>query len=222
METAGRFVVGAHNPGVTISSITRSLARAVSWHRRPLAALCAAAAMLCLVSVASPAPPETVPVVVAAQGVDAGAVLGEGDVSVRRFPVTLVPSGALVEVGDAIGRTLTTALTAGTPLTDRSLSRAESLAAPGQRLVPFRLSDAALLSLVSVGDLVTVVAAKGDGTSVTVAERVRVAALPQQASDGGVFGSSTQGAVVVVSCPPKSAVTLAGWAATSALGIAIG
>jgi len=211
-----------HNPGVTLTSLVRSLTRAVSWHRRPLAALCAAGAMLCLVGVASPPPPVTSPVVVAQRDLAAGSTLSADDVAVRRFPAALVPAEAVSDTGGAIGRTLTGALTVGTPLTDRSLSHAESLAAPGERLVPFRLSDASLLSVVSVGDLVTVVATRGDGTSVTVAERVRVAALPQPASDGGVFGSSTQGAVVVVSCPPKSAVTLAGWAATSALGIAIG
>ncbi|HEX2856729.1 MAG TPA: SAF domain-containing protein [Propionibacteriaceae bacterium] len=207
---------------MTLTSLARSLTRAVSWHRRPLAALCAAAAMLCLVGVASPPPPVTVAVVVAQRDLAAGSTLSRDDVVVRRFPVALAPSEALSDAGAAAGRTLTAALNAGTPLTSRSLSHAESLAAPGERLVPFRLSDASLLSVVSIGDLVTVVATRGDGTSVTVAERVRVAALPQPASEGGVFGSSTQGAVVVVSCPPKTAVTLAGWAATSALGIAIG
>ena len=207
---------------MTISSLTRTLTRAISWHRRPLAALCAAGAMLCLVAVASPPAPQTVPVVVAAQELSAGTHLDAADLLVRRFPVGLAPSQALTDADSAVGRTLTTALDAGAPLTVRSLSSAESLAAPGERLVPFRLSDAALLSLVRVGDLVTVVAAAGDGTSVTVAERVRVAALPQPASGGGMFDSTTTGTVVVVSCPPATAVRLAGWAATSALGIAIG
>ena len=178
--------------------------------------------MLCLASVASPPPAATLAVVVAGRDIDAGTVLAAGDVDVRRFPVSVVPSEALDRAEAVVGRTVTAALSAGTPLTTRSLSRAESLAGAGERLVPFRLSDAALLSLVSVGDLVTVVATKGDGTSVTVAERVRVAALPQPTSGGGVFSSGTQGAVVVVSCPPTTAVTLAGWAATAALGVAIG
>ncbi len=178
--------------------------------------------MLCLVAVASPPEPATTMVMVAARDLTAGSVLTTDDLAGRRYPVALVPARALTDTADAAGRTLSAALSAGTPLTASNLSGASSLAAPGERLVPFRLADAALLALVSVGDLVTVVATAGDGSVVTVAERVRVAALPTEASGDGFLDSGGTGAVVVVSCPPKTAVALAGWAATSALGIAIG
>ncbi len=178
--------------------------------------------MLCLVAVASPPEPATTMVMVAARDLTAGSVLTPDDLAARRYPVALVPARALTDTTDATGRTLSVALSTGTPLTSSNLSGASSLAAPGERLVPFRLADAALLALVSVGDLVTVVATAGDGSVVTVAEQVRVAALPSEASGSGFLASGGTGAVVVVSCPPKTAVALAGWAATSALGIAIG
>lgn len=207
---------------MTITSLRRDLGRFVSWHRRGLAALCAGLAMMCLLAVASPPEPVTTRVMVAARDLTAGSVLTAGDLAARRYPVGLVPSRALTDTGDAVGRTLSAALSEGSPLTAGAVSGASSLAAPGERLVPFRLTDAALLHLVSVGDLVTVVATAGDGSAVTVAERVRVAALPSESSGSGFLDSGGTGAVIVVSCPPKTAVTLAGWAATSALGIAIG
>ena len=194
----------------------------ISWHRRGLAAICAGIAMLCLMAVASPPDSPSVGVVVAAHDLTAGNVLSAADLAVRRYPSTLMPSRALPTITDAVGRTLGAALSAGSPITEANLSAASSLAAPGERLVPFRLTDAALLTLVGVGDRVTVVATAGDGSTVTVAERVRVAALPPAASGGSFIDSGGTGAVIVVSCPPTTAVKLAGWAATSALGIAIG
>ena len=179
-------------------------------------------AMLCLVAVVSPPPTPTLPILVAAHELSAGSVLAADDLMTRQYPTALVPSGALRLASEAAGHTLGASLSQGSPITRRNLSAASSLAGPGERLVPFRLTDASLLSLVGVGDLVTVVATAGDGSSVTVAERVRVAALPQSASADGFFESGSTGAVVVVSCPPTTAVALAGWAATSALGIAIG
>lgn len=200
-----------------------SLLRTLRWHRRGLAALCAALAVFTGLSALAPRPAATREVVVASHDLAAGAKLASGDVTVVRYPVGLAPVSAVGHAGDAVSRTLSAAVAAGTPLTQSAFSSSSSLAAPGQQLVPFHLSDPSVLTFVHVGDLVSVVVATSDQQAVTLAERVRVAALPQSSGSGGLIGSSGgNGALVVVSCDPATAARLAASAGSSQLGITVG
>lgn len=179
--------------------------------------------MVLLATAFSPAPIHTTPVVVANRSLPAGTQLAASDLSIVQFPDALAPTAALGALGEAANKQLSVAVSPGTPLTDNSLLSTNSLAGKGEQLAPFRVSDAAIAALLHVGDIVTVVASTTDNQVVTIARKVRIAALPGAATDSGITSSgSSGGPVVVVSCDEKTAGALAAWAGSSQLGITLG
>lgn len=205
---------------MTITALWPRLARTARWHRRPLAALCAGLAVLCALSALRPAAPPGTAVVVAAHDLPAGRVLSPDDLAVEHYPSGLAPQGALAVADDAVGRTIAAAVTRGTPVTSATTVSAALTPAPGEVLVGVRVADASLLSLVQVGDRVTVVGAGQDQAVATLATRVRVAALPQPAAAGPTGGADAP--LVVVSCDPATARTLAAWSSAQTLSITLG
>jgi len=200
-----------------------SLLRAARWHRRALAAIAAAICVLSTVAALSPPDAATSDVVVAASGLQAGCTLTASDVRVIAVPLSFVPDGALRSASQAVGQVLVAPASRGTQLTDRSLVSASLSPGAGQLLVPFRIADAGVAALLHVGDHVTVVTSGSDGAVLTLAKRVRVAALPQSAGGGGLLsGNSDAGALVVVVADETTARSLAAWASSGKLGIALG
>ncbi|WP_460703152.1 SAF domain-containing protein [Luteococcus sediminum] len=200
-----------------ISDFGASVARAVRWHRRPLAALCAACAVLLALTVLRPAPAATVDVLVAARALPAGSSLAAGDLRLAHYPPALVPDGALDDPGRLTGRVLASPVDAGLPLTEQSVVEAGQATRNGELLVPFRVQDPQVLAMVRVGDRVTVVSPGEDGQAVTLASRVRVASVPPaQGRDGPDQG------LLVVSADPETASRLAAWAGGQGLGVALG
>lgn len=193
------------------------LARAARWHRRGLGIAAAVVCLFATLSALTQPGVETAPAVVAARELRAGTQLAAADLQLVQLPLTAIPEKALTEVSAALGRTLTGSLTRGSVLTAVStLSATESGAGPGEQLVPFRVPDAAAVSLLQVGDRITVVGASVDGSAIDVATNVRVAALPVAA--GGAWGGES-GALVVVAADPQTAARLA--AAASQMRLAI-
>ncbi|NHC14625.1 Flp pilus assembly protein CpaB [Motilibacter sp. E257] len=197
-----------------MKSLLRRARRRLSWHRRPLAALCAAAATACaLLALAPPAPPSAT-LLVAARDLPAGSVLGSSDTRTVQVPPTTVPAGAL-EAAAATGRELASPVRRGEPLTDVRVVGAAGLgraAGPGRVAVPVRLADDATTALLQVGDRVDVVAA-GTGPSGeaaqarTVAYSARVLALPDAPSAGAGLlptDGGRAGLVVLAASPPES------------------
>ncbi|MGF1648368.1 MAG: SAF domain-containing protein [Kineosporiaceae bacterium] len=138
-------------------SRVRTLARRVARHRRPLAALLAAAAAWTATSaVVSVAAPATVPVVVAARDLPAGTVLGPDDVHETAWPRTLAPdraAGRAAVVGAALARTVTR----GEALTGPAVSTGGSVPhAPGRVRVVVGLADPWSAVLVVPGTVVDV------------------------------------------------------------------
>ena len=86
-----------------------------------------------------------------------------------------------------------------------------------ERLVPFRVPDAATVALLQVGDRITVVGSTMDGGVVDLATDVRVAALPVSQSSG--LGGGESGGLVVVAANAETAARLA--AASSQMRMAI-
>lgn len=200
-----------------ISDFGASLARAVRWHRRLLAALAAACAVLVSLTVLRPAPAATVDVLVAARALPAGSSLTAGDLRLAHYPPGLVPDGALDDPARLAGRVLASPADAGLPLTEQSVVEAGQATRKGELLVPFRVQDPQVLAMVRVGDRVTVVSPGEDGQAVTLASRVRVASVPP-AGDGG----QSDQALLVVSADPETAGRLAAWAGGQGLGVALG
>src|SRR5215218_643913 len=187
--------------------------------RRVLATLLAVAA---LVSAARPdaglpaaaSGPPTVPVVVAAVDLQAGAALKPGDLAVARWPAGLVPAGAVRSTSELTGHTLAGALRAGEPVTDVRLvgPGLTAFLDAGQQAVPVRLADLAVAASLRAGDRVDVLATT-DGADVAdvVASAALVLFAPSAADDGAVWLAAT----------PEIAARLAGAMTRSTITVSL-
>lgn len=130
------------------------------WRARfGIAALCAAGAVMLVVSELRPAPPPTSAVVALRNDVAAGEVLSARDVQVVSVPPALVPGGALTTPDDVASLAPAVNLPSGTLLTPGVLAGNDTakLAPPGTVVVPVRLSDPAANDFLEVGDHVDLV-----------------------------------------------------------------
>lgn len=143
-------------------------------HRRPLAALCAAAAVL-LVRLPPQAGAPGGPVLVAAGDLAAGTRPAPADV--RTIRMRPPPAGALSRL--PAGAVLAAPVRRGEPLTDLRLLGPSLLDGhgPGSVAAPVRVADAALASLVRPGDRVDVLAVS-DGAASFSPARPLVTAAP--------------------------------------------
>lgn len=189
-----------------VRALARPVRRAVLSRRRPLAALCTAVAVLAGVRATSPPPPPTTAVPVLARDVAAGTVLGAGDVVLVDYAPGSVPPGV---VDRPAGRTVATAVARGEPVTVTRLVGAPLVAgSAGTTVMPVRFPDAAMASLLRVGDRVDVLAVDPQGGEPRrVAGGVRVLALPASGTPSGAAGSSDLPGRLTLLAVPVSAVT---------------
>ena len=192
--------------------------RRVLLHRRPLAAVSAAGAVLVALQVTSPPPPPTVRVMTASRDLTSGTVLRPGDLTSTDFAPGSVPSGSVTNPRDVLGRTLAAPMSRGEPLTRlRTISRGLLRGYPGTTAVPLRVTDADVVELMRVGDRVSFVVADPDGrrSPEPLVDDVPVVAVPRRADSG--LSSSTPGRLVVAAVPSSAASDVAARAATSIL-----
>ncbi|NLA29216.1 MAG: hypothetical protein GX875_06135 [Propionibacterium sp.] len=201
---------------MTPTALLTRVGRFARWHRRGLGVLAAMICLFAILSALAPAEPESAPVVVATRALPAGSSLTSGDIQLIEMPIGLLPDQALADPDEAVGRVLTSELTQGTVLTTANILSGRDTTGGDERLVPFRVPDAAAVELLHVGDRITVVGSTMDGGSVDLATDVRVAALPVS-QNTGIGGES--GALVVVAADPETATRLA--AASSQMRMAI-
>lgn len=170
-----------------------------------------------------PEPPMTVSVISSARELPAGTVLTATDLTSVRIPPQAVPDSAVTDADTVLGRTLAAAHPRGSVLTAAStLGAGMSRASPDEVLVPFRVQDTMVVSLLRVGDLISVVGTTPEGTLQQVADRVRVAGLPNAPVQGGLVSTGGDvGAVIVVSTDRQSAQRLAAAASWLRLGVLI-
>ena len=196
----------------------RRLQRRVLLHRRLLAALAAGSAVLVGLQAAAPPPPETVTVWTASHDLPGGTVLEPDDLVATEFRPETVPAGAVRHPDQVIGRTLAAPMARGEPMTRlRSLARGLLRGYPGTTAVPLRITDAAVVDLLRVGDRISLVAADPDGrgTPTRLVDDVPVVAIPQVRESG--LGAGTPGRLVVAAIPSTRASVVAAAAATSIL-----
>ena len=194
------------------------LRRRLLLHRRALAALVAAVAVLVGLQAAAPPAPPTTRVWTAARDLPSGSVLAAGDLAEVDYPPSVVPDAAVRDPRTVVGRPLAAPLTRGEPLTTGRVVAAGLLAGyPGTAAVPLRVTDAATVALLRVGDRVSFVAAdpEGRGGPVTLVDDVPVVAVPPADRDG--VGVGAPGRLVVVAVPRERAAEVAGRAATAVL-----
>jgi pilus assembly protein CpaB len=197
--------------------LLRRIRRRVLLHRRPLAALCAGAAVFVGLQAAAPPPPETVTVWTAAHDLPGGSVVGPDDLAPSRFAPDTVPDDVIHGPGAVVGRTLAAPLTRGQPLTGMStLARGLLRGYPGTTAVPLRITDAAVVDLLRVGDRISLVAADPDGRRdpSRLVDDVAVVAIPEAPASSS---AGTPGRLVVAAIPSTEASEVAAAAATSVL-----
>lgn len=200
-----------------------ALRRRVLLHRRGLAALLVAAAVLLgLQAIAAP-PPATTSVWSASRDLAAGAVLGPGDLVALPLAEEVVPAGALPASSDPTGRLLASPMRAGEALTDvRLLGEGLLEAMPGLVATPVRLGDAAVLDLLAAGDAVDVVATDPAGVTdpeVLVTD-ARVLVVPRASRRDDAAG--TPGGLVVLGVPDEVAASVSSAAVSRYLSVLLG
>ncbi len=148
----------------TRESRWRPLLRAISWHRRLVAAACVAVAVTAGVQVFRPDPPPQVRVVVAAAALPGGRVLATSDLSTVDIEPDGAPEKALTNPTELVGRRLAAPVGAGEPITAVRLLGRSLVGDFGRELggsavlTPVRVADAGVLVLVHPGDRVDVIA----------------------------------------------------------------
>ncbi|WP_020575947.1 SAF domain-containing protein [Actinopolymorpha alba] len=234
----------------TWRGLSRDLMRAVSWHRRLLAAALAAASVAVGLHLLQPNPAPTVLVLAAARDLPGGAALTRSDVRQVALPRDVVPRGVL-RPGDPLAtRTLAGPVRAGEPLTDARMLSPSLLAhlsegkdTPDDLVAaPVRIADAETVGMVRVGDRIDVLAAHTGVETASrpaelIARAVEVVSLPgrhepSDAAAGGLpdldelgsisgDGASGDGGLVVVAVPATVAADLARATVTSRLSLVL-
>ena len=198
--------------------VPRRVRRRVLLHRRLLAALLAGSAVLVGLQAAAPAPPATVAVWTTSHDLPSGAVLVASDLVAARYPPDVVPHGVVRDVRPVLGATLAAPMRRGEPLTrERVLGQGLLHGYPGTTAVPLRITDAAIVDLLRVGDVVSFVVADPDGRAPPsrLVDDVPVVSVPRP--DRAEVSSGTPGRLVVVAVPTAAAVEVAARAATGIL-----
>ena len=173
--------------------------------RRLIAASLAAVATLSALRTVAPPAPDTVEVLVAARDLPSGTLLGDDDLTARDYPRDLAPAGATTS---GVGRVLAAPVGRGEVLTEpRVVGPGLALAEPGRTVLPVRLPDAGMATLLRAGDEVDLVATDpGSGASSVVARDVTVLATTAAAPDGPAGGRG--GALVVVGASATEALDI--------------
>ncbi|MET7303364.1 SAF domain-containing protein [Embleya sp. NPDC005575] len=180
--------------------------RVLARHRRGLAALSAAVAVLAVIVAVRPAPAPTGPILVAARDLPAGSTPGPTDLALVAMPTSLQPAGALHAIGQAAGVALTGPLRRGEPVTDVRVARPGGPRDTGTVALPARFADADAVAVLRPGDRIDVLAAPAadhPGPARLIVPAAIVVARPT------ATGSST-GALLILEVPRAVAAELAG------------
>jgi Flp pilus assembly protein CpaB len=173
----------------------RPVRRAVLRRRRLIAALLTGIAVAAGVHAAAGPAPATVPVLVAARDLPAGARIGAADLDTVRFAPGSAPEAV---ADDPVGEVLAAPLRNGEPVTDVRLVGPELTAGrPDLVAVPVRLPDPGMVALLDVGDRIDLLATDPQaGGATAVATDVPVLAIP--GADDQTSASGLPGRLVVV------------------------
>jgi len=144
-------------------------------HRRPLAAACAALAVLTALRSLQPST-DTVSLTVVAHDVESGRVLTEGDLTTVEVAPGSGPDHVLA-ADEAVGRRVAGPMRSGEAVTDHRVLSPRGLD-EDTVLSMVRIDDPASLIGLQVGDRVDVVSTAGEHGAAVVVEQATVATLP--------------------------------------------
>lgn len=190
-------------------------------HRRPVAAVAVAVAVLAGLQAAAGPDDPTTEVTVAARDLPAGTTLAAADLTTVAVPPAAAPTGSPA-LDTLVGRVLAGPVPAAEAVTEARLVGAAGLDVAGGRVaVPVRLPDPGAAALLRLGDEVDLVATDPQaGTTRTVGRDVRVVALPE--SDGEVDPGAAVGRLVVVEVEAGEAHDVAGAAVRDFVTVTFG
>ncbi len=190
----------------------RAVRRGLRRHRRSVAAVLTALAVLSAVRALAPSPPPTAAVAVAARDLPAGARLAAADVRTVDLPPEVVPAGA---IAPRPGTVLAVAIRRGEPFTDVRLANSAGGGRPaGSVVLTVRTADAAGVLAVRPGDLVDVLAGPIGGEVGAAAGALSGDGSPADGSPGdGSPGDGSPGAGSPGADAAGAAVDAGRWAA---------
>lgn len=207
--------------------LRRGPLRLLDRHRRAIASVLTALAVVCAVLVLRPPPQPEAEVLVAARDLDATAPLSGDDLTPLVMAERSVPDGALAPGDPTSGLSLNAPVRRGEVLTDARLSDPPALRYGADMVaVPVRVADPGAVGLLSPGSRVDVLAATGadgfggphpgPGHAVEVVGDRPVLAVPAEEGPSGEVG-----ALVLIAATSEEARALAGHATTSRLSVTI-
>lgn len=201
--------------------ILTPIAAFVSWHRRAVGALLAAAAVL-IVATTLQTPTPATPAVVTSTGLAAGHILAESDLALRQVPDEAMPAEAITHLDDAVGRQLIAPVGPGTIL-QPGLVAADEPAGPGRAVVPIPVPDESLRLLLSPGDRISLVAQGPEGLEV-VSRDARVVAQPEGETPTSQLGSASvrSSGMILVDVDSADAAIVASLGQAGGLSIVLG
>ena len=176
---------------------------------------------------------ESPEVLVFAHDVDAGQELTAEDTHLVRVPHDVIPDeGALHDADEAVGRVITAPAVAGEFVTELRLLGDEltSQLVPGGHMVPLKLAETDIVSLLHHGDTVNVVSSQEDELSpglfspLTVAEGARVIATSADISAGAhssTNASAGSPATILLALPADQAQLVASASLSQPLTVVI-
>lgn len=191
-----------------------ALRSAISWHRRKLAAVATAVAVLAVVTAVRP-DTTTVSVLVITRSLPGGTAVSSADVVELHVPTHLVPHEHIESLPP--GAVLAGPVTAHTILTSASLAGGQRLARPGYVIVPFSLPDRSLAPLLTVGSSVDVIGPDG----VIVAGARVVSGVSDAAEPGLLGGFPTDSSTILLEVKTAQAAALATAQNSSGLTVAL-
>lgn len=197
--------------------ILRRITSFLSWHRRLLAAVCAALAVIGVVQATRTPPPPGEPVMALAAPVPAGELVTDDHLTVVEVPARLATAHTL-RPGEVPERARAAVALEEGQLLGRGLLMEEGVVAEGHALVPVQVPDPDVRRLLRPGATVSLVVAFGEVPE-TLAE-ARVAELPEPAS--GTLGAARESGVVLVEVPAEVAPTVAALGQSGQLSILLG
>lgn len=204
-------------------STSRTVRRFVLAHRRLVAGLCAALAVIAGLSAVKPPAPATDGVIVAAHDLASGTTLSADDVEVRRLPSEVAASGAYDDIDALVGESLSGPMRRGETITDMRLIGADLLAGypADSTLATVRIADPQSLWGVAVGTYVDIVGVDVDGKKAgrILADEAQVVAMPEEAEK--TIAGTSSGVSLVVCVPADKAVELTDAASRMQLGVIV-
>lgn len=183
-------------------------------HRRGIAALLLALAVVAALRAVAPPEPDWVEVTVAARDLPGGSTVASDDVTTARMRPGTAPDGHLL---DPSGEVLATTVRRGEAITDTRVVSAALAAETGLVGLPVRLPDAGAATLLSPGDAVDLLAAGAQGAPASrLAIDVRVLAVVPEAPEGPAGGT-----LVVLEVREEEALRISGAAVTEFLSVTL-